>query len=250
MLVRDWGAGWLAITQPAHAWVSGQLARAWGNDRFARPEPWEEVCLGAEQHDAGMAQSDLAPTLNPRTGRATAFTEMPRETHVALWSAAPDRVLAQSRYAALLVSLHGTSLYEAYPPRPEHAALVDAYRERERDRQEALRRSLGADPDAVDRNRRLVFAWDWLSLALCLGWPAADSPPVPARDGETRLRLDPAGGDRATLDPWPFAARSVQLRTEGRRVAGEPADDASLRAALAAAPWLTLEWELVPRSRD
>ena len=84
MIVRDDPSGgdgaWLAIGQPAHAWVSGQAARAWGNAAFAAPAPWEEVCLAAEQHDIGMAAWDLAPMLNPRTGRAYAFAEMQRFT--------------------------------------------------------------------------------------------------------------------------------------------------------------------------
>jgi hypothetical protein len=47
--------GLIVIGQPAHAWVSGQIARAWGNERFGHFEPWEDVCLAAEQHDLGMA---------------------------------------------------------------------------------------------------------------------------------------------------------------------------------------------------
>src|SRR5690349_13441145 len=51
MLYREVKQGKIAITQPMHAWVSGQLARAWGNERFGTIEPGEEVCLGAEQHE-------------------------------------------------------------------------------------------------------------------------------------------------------------------------------------------------------
>ena len=58
MLVRDDG---LVIGQPAHAWVSGQLARAWGNAAFPAPSPREPVCLAAEQHDVGWQDADLAP---------------------------------------------------------------------------------------------------------------------------------------------------------------------------------------------
>src|SRR5690348_7524279 len=53
MLFRADGEDAIAIAQPSHAWLSGQLARAWGNERFAAPAPYEEVCLGAEQHDIG-----------------------------------------------------------------------------------------------------------------------------------------------------------------------------------------------------
>src|SRR5215217_2614691 len=71
----------------------------------------EDVCLAAEQHDVGMARWDLAPSLNPETGRPRSFLEMELAVHLALWTAAPEHLLTQSRYAALLVSRHGTILY-------------------------------------------------------------------------------------------------------------------------------------------
>src|SRR3954463_1738657 len=112
MLHREDETGVVLIGQPAHAWVSAPLARAWGNDRFGGFEPWEEVCLAAEQHDIGMAAWDAAPELNHVTGLPYSFRELPRRTHLALWSSAANLVLPQSRYAALLVSLHGAGLYE------------------------------------------------------------------------------------------------------------------------------------------
>ena len=68
MLHREDERGLIIIGQPAHAWVSGQLARAWGNERFGRIEPLAEVCLAAEQHDVGMAAWDAQPALNVATG--------------------------------------------------------------------------------------------------------------------------------------------------------------------------------------
>ena len=67
MLVRDDSRGAIVIGQPSHAWISGQLARCWGNERFGAVEPFEEVCLAAEQHDIGMAMWDLelSPTGSP-----------------------------------------------------------------------------------------------------------------------------------------------------------------------------------------
>ena len=96
MLVRGLdGGAWMAIGQASHAWASGQLARAWGNERFPRPEPFEAVCLAAEQHDVGMAEWDRAPALDPETGRALAFTAMPRPVHLALWGAAAAKLETQ-----------------------------------------------------------------------------------------------------------------------------------------------------------
>src|SRR5437763_10480622 len=145
MLLRQEGRSVLAIPQQSHAWISGQLARVWGNDRFPSPEPWEEVCLAAEQHDIGMAGWDLEPTLNPDTGLPHSFLEMPLEVHLGLWDAAPRRLLVQSRYAALLVSMHGSRLYRRRNLDELEAAQAEAvrsYLERQRAFQEWLIASL------------------------------------------------------------------------------------------------------------
>ena len=110
MLVRrDYEGGALAIGQLSHAWLSGQLARAWGNDEFPAPEPREPIALGAEQHDVGWALFDLRPGLS-ETGLPRSFLELTPGEHLSIWRAAPDRLLSVSAYAALVVSLHGASL--------------------------------------------------------------------------------------------------------------------------------------------
>ena len=88
----------LCVGQPAHALVSGQLAQAWGNGLFPEPRPREEVCLAAAQHDLGMAEWDASPELNPDTGWPRSFLELPVETHLRLWTAAPRLALSQSRW--------------------------------------------------------------------------------------------------------------------------------------------------------
>jgi hypothetical protein len=196
-----------------------------------------------------MAAWDLAPTLNPRSGRAQHFTELPRRVHVELWSRAAERLLAQSRYAALLVSLHGTTLYERYPARSE-PALVRAFLDAQYAFQARLRSTLDAPASEIALNRELVFVWDWLSLALCLDWAPADSPPVPSAAGPVRLRLERRAVGELTLDPWPFATAAVCLRTEGRRLPGPFRSEDALHAALAAAPWCALRWRLMAPSGD
>src|SRR5947209_18957504 len=119
MLLRQDARGVLAIGQPAHAWLSGQLARAWGNEQFGSVEPWEEVCLAAEQHDAGWRTLDLEPSLNPQTGLPHSFMETPIDVHLRLWTEGPRSLLALSRYADLHASSHGCRLYcRRDPTRP------------------------------------------------------------------------------------------------------------------------------------
>jgi hypothetical protein len=254
----------LIIGQPAHAWVSGQLARAWGNDAFPAPQPRAPVCLAAEQHDVGWADADLEPLLGP-AGRPLTFLEYPRAGHVAIWRDAPRRLLAQSRYAALLVSLHGTSLYQRVDPdryEPDVAASIRDYVDGQRALQTQL--AAGLDPAEVDRNRRLILAWDRLSLALCHG-DATTLERVPGAGGDDTIRVQPAAAPAAaalvrddhavppavatadfTLSPWPFAAERVVVGCEARELRGSFADTATLHAALASARWVALRFELSP----
>jgi hypothetical protein len=242
VLLRRDGDGVLAIGQPAHAWVSGQLARAWGNERFGAVEPHEEVCLAAEQHDIGMAAWEVRPTLNERTGLPRSFMELPLDEHLEIWWRAAPLMVAQSPYAALLVSLHGTALYERRDLsrlEPGDVERVRGFLAGQRALQEGLRAALDADPETVRRNQRLVWTWDSLSLGLLLDWSPFTLAAVPAAGGE----VDVAVAD-GTLDPWPFAAAEVTVRCDGRRLAGPYADEQAMRAALAAAPWETVELTL------
>jgi hypothetical protein len=195
------------------------------------------VCLAAEQHDVGMAHWDLAPTLDADTGRPTSFLHMPLDTHLRLWSLAPQRLLTQSRIAALLVSLHGTRLYMrrdlARLDEPQ-ADAVRAYLAGQRALQARLQQETGVTDAERDRLQALLFAWDWLSLGLCLDWA-----PASLSEGPIALQLTPA-----TVDPWPFADATVTLRCEGRRLTTRAASEADLHAALERAERVELTWTL------
>ena len=260
MLYREDTQGRIAIAQPAHAWLSGQLARAWGNEHFGDVVPWEEVCLGTEQHDVGHTAWEQAPALNPQTGLPYSFFEMPRQWHVRLWSGAARLVLPQGRYAALLVSLHGTGLYESYDAATdtaENAQAVLDYLAQEHAFQEELLTTLRADPhygpyateEAVARNRQLLRVWDALSLAICFGgWQTRSLPQVPTATSTTTLTLRMHDGDSTQLivTPWPFRREQVALVCEGRHLAETFSNEAMMHEALNRAPWVTLKTTLIP----
>lgn len=246
MLHRRTANGTVVIGQPAHAWVSGQLARAWA----APFEPREEVCLAADQHDLAWTTWERAPELDPETGLPYTFSALPRLRRIELWSGAAALLLPQSRYAALLVSLHGTLLVERFPPGGDdevQRALAD-YVERERDFQALVLESLRGDPrygahatpEAVERNRDLVFEWDGLSLALLHGVEgdkAAGGRQLAAVDG------DPT---RVAISPWPFRDDAVTIACDGRVLTERFSDERQLRQGLAKAPWTTIVTTLVP----
>jgi len=222
----------IAIGQASHAWVSGQLARAWD----PRPEPFEAVCLAAEQHDVGMAQWDLAPTLNPATGLPTTFIEMDLDTHVGLWSAAPARLLTQSRYAAVLVSLHGSRLYalrDLDAMAPADADRIRTWEATQSAFRARLIEQLGADPDVLRAQQALLWCWDSLSLGLLLGWDTFTVEGITLRDG-------------TVLDPWPLAVPSLTVVCEGVRLHGPFSDEAQMRAALVDGEVVPLSFTLRP----
>ncbi len=213
MVLRRDGAGVLAVGQAAHAWLCGQLARSWGNERFGAVVPLDEVALGAEQHDVGMAHWDLYPVRNPATGLPLSFIEMAVADNLALWRTGPSRLITQSRYAALLAAMHGRRLYErrdlATAPDDE-AELVRGFLAHSRRLESELTAALRADPATADlatdeliaRNSQLVWTWDSLSLGLLLDWAPFTLRDVPTAAGpaiDVELRAD------GTIDPWPFS---------------------------------------------
>jgi hypothetical protein len=112
--------------------------------------------------------------------------------------------------------MHGSALYERFPPDdPSDQRLVRDFLVGQLALQAEL--AAGFDADQVRRNQKLVFAWDYISLALCLGWTPAEVEDVPTADGTpVTLQLTEDG----ELDPWPFRDERVDLKVEGRRLEG------------------------------
>jgi hypothetical protein len=253
--------GVVAITQPAHGWVAGQLARAWGD---LTPEPLpvpEEVYLATEQHDGSWAAWEGAPTLDRRTGRPHTFLTVTLEERLAMWTGAAARLmLPQSRYAAVLVSLHATRLHAAADLSGLPDRLVQAFRDflrgEERFREGLLeglradpRYATSATPGGVERAYGLLSACDRFSLALCPGVRAVrvlERMPTPGGAGALTLTPLGNGPDLIGVSPWPFRRPEVSLVWEGRRLRGRFAGEEEVRAALDVAPWVTYEAILRP----
>jgi hypothetical protein len=249
MILRREEQGVLAIGQLSHSWISGQLARAWGNERFLRAEPTEGVSLGAEQHDVGWASFDLNPRFNPRDGLPRTFLETSIEEHLAIWSDAPDRLLSASSHAALVTSLHGCALSELRRRVADdvETLLLDAHIAAERDRQSRLREQLGLTGEQTEVMQGQMWAWDGISLALCNGWEELGTSAPTAR-GSVALVLTRTGGEEFLLDPWPFSSPSVGVCCEARRLADRYETREQMQEALEAAATVRLSFRLAPSS--
>jgi hypothetical protein len=219
MMFRTQASSVLAISQPAHAWLSGQMLRAWATP-LAEP-----LLLAAELHDIAWLEWERAPSFNPATGRPHSFRELGPAIHSPLWQAGVERALVGwGQHVALLVSRHGAMLYTRFadPARmaPEDRAALEASLRHQRPLQARWAEALGLEDAQLEQESGLIALVDALSLALCgdLKVPLEISAP----DGRT-LRLEAQREDVFTLSPWPFRqgpllleAEAIPLPQEGR----------------------------------
>src|SRR3954451_11877586 len=108
MIRRRVGDEFWLIPQHDHAILSGELAKHFGNAKFAKPQAASSV-LGVSVHDCGWPTHDEQPTLNKDRLPIDVFETSP-EIGLSVWTESSRRAAAQDTYAGLLVSLHSLSL--------------------------------------------------------------------------------------------------------------------------------------------
>lgn len=256
MLLRRDADRRIAIAQPAHAAMAGQLAAAWGNADFSAPRP--ETVLAAALHDIGWSAWERAPTRDPATGWPREFPHVSKLVHVDLWRDGVAAARLFGRWPALLVSRHADTIYTRHHDpaacSAEEGAAVRALLEEQHALQAELAASLRADPAAgdaseaaIERDRLFVATVDELSLMLCWGLDGsrriAEVPAGPGRTTVLSLRPD---GLAVAVAPWPFTAPRLRVSAEGRALATPSTSDDALRQALELAPTVTVVADLVP----
>jgi Protein of unknown function (DUF3891) len=247
MLFRTEPSGVLAISQPTHAWISGQILRAW-DEALAKP-----LLLAAEQHDIGWLDWETAPTFNPETGRPHLFREIGAAVHSPMWRQGVERALgAWGAHVALLVSRHGGVIYRRYTDRHRiseaDAAAAQAYLETQAPLEAAWAKMLGLDAATLQKQTALVALSDTLSLALCgeLKTPIEVEAPKASGGMETlSLRERPGHSFDFVLSPWPLSKDVLDVEGEARALpaAGRFADEAAMRT------WLKSSERTVFRAR-
>ncbi len=252
MLFRETENGLVLFTQPAHAWLSAQLAMHWGNDTFARPEPWAEVMLAIAIHDQGWLEWETAPEVLPDTGRPRDFMHMELAEHLAIWRRSITWARAQSLYGALLISRHATSLTQSglnlLDEAEEAKSLRRAFIAEQECLQAELRRTLASDPvrrpwvepSREEMNLRLLQVCDLLSLAICGAWAfPREIARVPYQGpGSTiTLKVCQTAPNRFALTPYPFDAPQFAVHAEARLLSASTFPDTdTFRGAIERAP--------------
>lgn len=259
MIVSPRPEGLVLVRQVDHQVQCGLMAARWGNEGFARPEPWGPLAGAAAWHDEGWRAREARPEVHP-DGRPVDFVELPRPVHVDLYRRGIATSLERDPLAGLLVSLHGRGLYERRlgidGPRPDPGDRPPEVREflaEQESLQEELRARLQPDPEWEWAAYRILQAIDLLSLYLV--WRAhpagreGELAMVPRAPGDAgvRVRLRRTGEWTASADPFPFAGDAASLEVAARVVPGRPyRDPEDLAGEMAAAEVVTLPYVLHP----
>lgn len=255
------------IEQPDHTRTCGQFARAFGNERFAPPQPRDLVVYIVEHHDEGWQPVDALREQSPATGLPHHLTQTPLPYLVKTSQGSPDFNEQHHPYCGLLSSMHTYGLFngryglsdfifiDKVPE--EHRAAAQAMLDGEIERQRRLKAALAADPvtapwvqdDALFTNYKLLQFFD--TLALYFHMTCAEQRKearflnVPdGRGADHTLTITPRGDGAYTLTPFPFAGDSLEVSVTGRYLAPQP-PGADLRLLFDVTPKATQTYRLV-----
>jgi Protein of unknown function (DUF3891) len=231
----------LAILMHEHTALSGQFARAFGNDRFAAIEPFELMVYVVSHHDAGWAAFDRNPATDPRTQLPYNLTETPAEYITQTSRLSPDFNEHHHPFCGLLSSMHSWGLYNGryglsdmvlinrFPPadRP----FMDALLAGEIARQERLKVEIAKDPAVSPRlgerelfqNYKQLQFCDLLALYFNRVHPSERTEqtlghvPISAEE-DAAVTIRPRGDGVYALSPFPFAASGAAFAYAGRLI--------------------------------
>jgi hypothetical protein len=239
LIIREQGDQLLLIRQTDHAFLAGFFAKEWGNEEFTRPEPFESFCLAVAEHDNGWSEWEIQPSLDQRSRMPYSFMSIPTEEHIALYQKGIERLVKVDHYAALLVSMHATGLYDkaratmpgysAKYVKSTESAIVTDFIQRLRLQQLRLKVDLRANEvskdlvmeDSLKANFERLEALDRLSLHLCLNPQEncmIDAVPKDASGIEVDLDLRSEGGNVLSLAPYPFKREVLEVSILARRI--------------------------------
>jgi len=248
-----------------HMDLCRQFAEAFGNDRFEKPDPYEETLYAIAHHDRGWDRFDASPVLDPVTGFPTGVGGAKGPGGAETTRLSPDFNERRHAYCGLLASMHTWGLYNdrygytdfrvrqggstSVPISPEMADETNAILQGELARQERLKQQLAAEPktaawvreDNLFRNYKLLQFCDTLALYFNLRHRGDRAVEVYVHVPETAthdttVTVTPVGDDTYTFDPFPFAGKSLEVRCRGRYVSAISESPADLGAFIQALP--------------
>lgn len=250
MIIAENAECYRLISQNDHGDLAGQFAAHWGNDRFAKPRPYQSMVLAAETHDNGWWDWDIYPSID-ENGAPIPFTRTPREFRSSFYGKGIDNVMARDLYAGLVVSMHGVGLpQKRYGTMPTMVEREDPYSrkfivEREPthqpiiDKLAKMEQYAGlATQEIIWHNYLLMQVFDRLSLFFCSNYDisavasagahtrdgkayyGATIQPTPVKPGEENgeIRLRVVDWQTVVVDPYPFDQSPLRVSVRGKLI--------------------------------
>ncbi len=208
MIIRSRGPSLVLITQPDHASLAARLMTAWTSDGWPDHPRRASIMHAIEQHDNGWAALDVAPIVEPGTGRLLDFISAPAEVRQGVWPRGAAHLSADP-YAAALVAQHAVSVYGRFRDREDWRSFFTQM-EHVRD---DYRLRTGVALDVLQRDYFFLRIADLMSLVFC------HEDMGPQHLGAYDIRLD---GDVLVVSPDPFGGIEVPFEIRARELPRQP----------------------------
>jgi len=253
MIVCPHNESLVLVLQTDHSRIAGLLAAHWGNDKFARLNPYASMVLAAQEHDSGWWDWEIKPTLNEQgypSDYIGSIKHLGQGVWLDLYRRAIERLTQRDLYAAYFVSMHGEGLLTRgmglLPSMPDYTG--DTAVQKFIAQQKELRagwlptlqknQTLAASTTETQfwTNFNLMEVFDQFAQFVCNRYPlnsqARKNGPtntlsgltVPVSPGRPHvtLTIDVQNETDAVVRPFPFDVNPLRLSFEGRLVQNQP----------------------------
>jgi hypothetical protein len=250
MIVCPYNESFLVLVlQTDHSRIAGLLAARWGNDEFARLNPYASMVLAAQEHDSGWWDWEIKPTVNEQgypSDYIGSIKHLGQGVWLDLYRRAIDRLAARDLYAAYYVSMHGEALLTRgmglLPSMPDYTGdpavqkFIAEQKEKRAQWLKVLRSDLAlreaTDETQLWTNFKMMEVFDQFAQFVCNRYPfnsqarkngptnTLSNIPVPVAPGrdDVTLTLDIQNEKEAVVRPFPFDGSCLVISFQGRLV--------------------------------
>jgi len=243
----------LLILQTDHSRIAGLLAAHWGNDQFARLQPYSSMVLAAQEHDSGWWDWEIKPSVNEQgypSDYIGSIKHLGQRVWLDLYRRAIGRIAARDLYAAYFVSMHGEALLTKgmglLPSMPDYTGdpAVQEFIAQQKELRAGWLPTLKKNQELTDvttekhlwTNFNLMEVFDQFAQFVCNRYPfnsqarkngpthtlSGLAVPVARERPNVTLTIDVLDEAHAIVRPFPFDVSPLTLSFEGRLVANRP----------------------------
>jgi len=235
--------GWILADHQEHARLAGKFAQAWMEGPFPVPEPFEDILVGVSRHDDAWVERDANPCLTKDglpsafskelVGTYDAFEEIDLADYLAIRANATEAVAGDNPFGATLVSMHTVNLLTeqadlsglSEADRQLHSEFIDSQRQRQSELIDSCLKG-GMNPGHLTPENlawafRFLQACDSLSLITCVQFSERSNLRHEHPDdqgNQISIEVEPLGGGKFQLDPWPFQRESLTFSVPVRQI--------------------------------